>query len=90
MRSFVKDGGDIFRAAIQYDERSSWTMRLNFSLFNPFWSRLVRSLFDTTLGPKIQQMISGHVPVADFLANQGRQMQFDAKRREIIVLIAAV
>jgi hypothetical protein len=66
VQSIVKQGGDIFRAAIQYDESSSGTMRFNFSLFNPFWSRTVRILFDTTLGPKMQQMISKHVlPVVE-------------------------
>ena len=61
VRSIVKHGGDIFRTAIQYDERSSCTMRFNFSVFNPAWSLPIRSLFDPTLGPAMQQMISEHV-----------------------------
>jgi hypothetical protein len=61
VRSIIKHGGDVFRAAIQYDERSSCTMRFSFSLFSPFWSRPIRGLFDPALGAKMQQMISEYV-----------------------------
>jgi len=61
VREMIKYGGDIFGRALQFDERSSCTMRYDFSVFDPFWSRPIRSLFDPTLGPKIRQMMTEHV-----------------------------
>ena len=43
---------------LEYDERSSCTMRFGFSLFDPFWSKSARSLSDPNLAVVIQEMVT--------------------------------
>ena len=62
-REIIKYGGDTIARALEheYDERSSCTMRFSFSLFDPFWSRPIRSLFDPILGPKMHRMVTERI-----------------------------